>query len=136
MLSIYDMDAGPRTPGNLKNSRSFFILLWKSRCTCIFSVASPIGSICKVFHILFKPLEFYSHSAIGTTIWVWHHFKISDECQSVMEVCFEKGVWNPVSIGNVAKEKLHPIQLSFLLNPCSIMNVTDKINIHYIMTYM
>ena len=33
-------------------------------------------------------------------------------------------------------EKLHPIPLSFLLNPCSIMNVTDKIKIHCITPYM
>ena len=107
-LSIYNMDAGPRTPGNLKNSRSFFIFLWKSRYG-IFSVASTVGSICKVFHVLFKPLEFYSHGAIGTTIWLWHRFKISDECQNVMKVCFEKGVWT--------------LYVTFAWNPFSIRNV-------------
>ena len=64
---MYNMDAGPRTPLNLKNSW-FFWFCYEKVDTCIFSVASTVGSVCKVFHVLFKPLEFYSHGAFGTII--------------------------------------------------------------------
>lgn len=117
---------------NPRKSEKVYTYMYDLQC-CFYC-----GSIWKVFHVLL--LNFLSHSAIGTTIWLWHHFKISDESQNVMEVCFEKRsmdpactyAWNPVSIRNVAKTKLHPIPLSILLNPSSVMNVTDKISIHCI----